>query len=235
MEHTGSLQGSQQPNTCTYPEPDQSSEPTSLTYIVTCFLTPRSRDLFEKLTGSQLVKKFPAFYWTRRFITASTTVRHLSLCWTSSIQYMPPYPTSWGCILLSSHLRLGLPSGLFPSGFRTKTLYAPLLYPIRATCPANLTLLNLINRLKSGEEYKSLSSSLCSFLHSPVTSSLLGQNILLSTIFSNTLSLFSVLSVTDQFPHCRYSQWNKLSTWNSHHKQRIFVKNSGTCCVYVTR
>jgi len=40
--------------------------------------------------------------------------------------------------MLSSHRRLGPPSGLFPSGFRTKTLYTPLLFPIRATCPASM-------------------------------------------------------------------------------------------------
>jgi len=39
------------------------------------------------------------------------------------------------------------------------------------------------------EEYRSLSSSLYSFHHFPVTLPLLGPNILLSTIFSNTLSL----------------------------------------------
>jgi hypothetical protein len=33
-----------------------------------------------------------------------------------------------------------------------------------------------------GKEYRSLSSSLCNFLHSPVTSSLLGPNTLLSTL-----------------------------------------------------
>jgi len=34
--------------------------------------------LLEKLTGLQLVKKFPAFYGTRRFITAFTSARHPS-------------------------------------------------------------------------------------------------------------------------------------------------------------
>jgi len=42
-------------------------------------LTPWCRVLLEQLTGLQLVKKFPAFHGTRRFITALTSVRHLSL------------------------------------------------------------------------------------------------------------------------------------------------------------
>jgi len=46
---------------------------------VTYLLTPWSRVLLEKLTGLQLVKKFHAFYGTRRFITALTSARHLSL------------------------------------------------------------------------------------------------------------------------------------------------------------
>ena len=91
-------------------------------------LTPWCRVLLEKLTGLQLVKKFPAFHGTRRFITAITSVRHLSLSRTISIQSIYPHPTSWRSILiLSTHLRLGLPSGLFPSGFPTKTLTPPLL------------------------------------------------------------------------------------------------------------
>ena len=102
-------------------------------------LTPWCRVLLEKLTGLQLVKKFPAFQGTPRFITALTSVRHLSLSWSSPIQSIYPHPTSWRSILiLSTHLRLGLPSGLFPSGFPTKTLYTPLSSPIRATCPAHL-------------------------------------------------------------------------------------------------
>ena len=94
----------------------------------TYLLTPWCRVLLEKLTGLQLVKKFPAFYGTRRFITALTSFRHLSLYWASPIQSTYPHPTSWRSILiLSTHLRLGLPSGLFPSGFPTKTLCPPLL------------------------------------------------------------------------------------------------------------
>ena len=64
------------------------------------------------------------FYGTWKFITALTSVRHLSLSWASPIQSTYPHPTSWISILiLSTYQRLGLPSGLFPSGFPTKTLY----------------------------------------------------------------------------------------------------------------
>jgi hypothetical protein len=107
-------------------------------------------------------------------------------------------PTSY---FLKIHLRLGLPSGLFPSGFPTKTLYTPLLSPIRATCPTNLILLDLITGTIFGEQYRSLSYTLCSFLHSPVTSSLLVPNILLNPLFSNNLRLHSSLSVSDKVSH----------------------------------
>jgi len=74
-------------------------------------LAPRCRVLLEQLTGLQLVKKYHAFHGTRRFITAITRVRHLSLSWASPIQSIYPHPISWRSILiLSTHLRLGLPS-----------------------------------------------------------------------------------------------------------------------------
>jgi hypothetical protein len=52
--------------------------------------TAWSRVLLEKLTGSQIVKKFPAFYGTRRFITAFAKARYPSLFWARSIQSMRP-------------------------------------------------------------------------------------------------------------------------------------------------
>ena len=89
-----------------------------LTRYLLTYLTPRCRVLPEQLTGLQLVKKFPAFHGNLRFITALTSVRHLSLSWASPIQSTCPHPPSCRSILiLSTHLRLGLPSGLFPSGF----------------------------------------------------------------------------------------------------------------------
>ena len=95
-----------------------------LTYLLTYLLTPWCRVLLEKLTGLQLVKKFPAFHGTRRFITALTSVRHLSLSWASPIQSIYPHPTSWRSILiLSTHLRLGLPSGLLPSVIQINYLF----------------------------------------------------------------------------------------------------------------
>ena len=77
----------------------------SLTHSVTYLLTRRSTVLLEKLTGSQLVKKFPAFYGTSRFISAFTSSHQLSLSWTSSIQSISP--TSH---FLKIHLNIILPS-----------------------------------------------------------------------------------------------------------------------------
>ena len=160
-------------------------------YLLTYLLTPWCRVLLEKLTGLQLVKKFPAFYGTSKFITALTSVHQLSLSWASPIQSIYPRPTSWRSILiLSTHLGLGLPSGLFPSGFPTKTLHTTISSPIRATCPAHLILLDFITRTILDEEYRPFSSSLCSLLHSPVTSSLLGpKNISFNAIkYENNLN-----------------------------------------------
>ena len=56
--------------------------------------TPYSRVLPDKLKGPQLVKKFPSFHGTRKFITAFTSTGHLSLSSARAIQSMPTHPTS---------------------------------------------------------------------------------------------------------------------------------------------
>ena len=59
--------------------------------------------------------------------------------WATAVQSVPPPSTSWRSIVIwSSHLCLGLPSGLFLSVLPIKTLY--LLSPLHATCPAHFIL-----------------------------------------------------------------------------------------------
>jgi hypothetical protein len=74
----------------------------------------RSWALLEKLPLVQPLKNFPAFYGTRRFITAFTRALHWSLSWARSSQSISSHPISLRSILiLFNNLRLGLPSGLF--------------------------------------------------------------------------------------------------------------------------
>ena len=155
--------------------------------IVTCLLTYSMEQTSsweaDRFSAS---KEIPHILWNLRFITVFTSV---------PIQISPvhalPYhflKIHFNIILLStpgsSKWSLSL---RFP---QQNPVYAsPLLFPIHATCPAYLTLIDLITQIIFGEEYKSSSSSLCSFLHFPVISSLLGPNILLITLFSNIVSL----------------------------------------------
>ena len=147
-------------------------------------------------------QEIPRILCNTKRINAFTSACHLSLSWTSSIQSITPHPNSRRSnLLLSSHLRLGLPSILFPSGFPTKTMYKLLLSPLRATCPAHLRLLDFIARKTLDEQFRSLSSSLCTFLSSPITLPLLGPNILRYTLLSNNFSQRSSLSMSDRVSH----------------------------------
>jgi hypothetical protein len=83
----------------------------SITYLLTHSL--HGAVLPEQLTGLQLVKKLPAFHGTRRFITALTSVRHLSVSWASSIQSTYPHPNSWRSIPILSGLAKDLSAPLY--------------------------------------------------------------------------------------------------------------------------
>ena len=97
---------------------------------------PWSRILLDKLTDSQLVKKFLAFYGTRSSITAFTTARHVYLSWARSIQFMPPIP-------YFIHVNVIFPttpwSSTRSSGLPTKTQYTFLLYPMCLTQMGDLS------------------------------------------------------------------------------------------------
>ena len=171
------------------------------TSSITYLLTPWSTVLLEKLINCQLLMKFPTFYGTRRFISAFTSARHLSLSWASSIQSTTPHHTSWRSILiLSFHLRLGPPKWSLSFRFpHQNPVYAsPLPHTRYMLRPSHSSRFYHANHVGCG--IQSLSSSLCSFLYSPVTSSLLAPNIFLNTLFSN-LSLRSSLNVNDQVSH----------------------------------
>ena len=115
-----------------------------------------------------------------------------------------PRPTSWrGILILSYHLRLCLPIGPFPYGFPNKTLQAPTLCLIGSKRRAHFIILDLLIQKIYVEAHRAKSSSLYSLLQCPVVSSLLGTNIFLSTLLSNTLSLWSFLNVRDKvsFPY----------------------------------
>jgi len=171
-------------------------------------------------------QEIPRILWNLKVHYRITSACHLSLTWASLIQSIPPHPTSGRSILvLFSHLCLSLLNGLFPSDFPTKTLYTPLVSPIHTTCPAH-HIFGFITQAILGEEYRSLSSSLCSFLHSLVTLSLLGPYILfvVCNYDKNDLFVFKLFYVSEyayilkriklislKIIH-KTKQWNKLGS-----------------------
>jgi hypothetical protein len=96
----------------------------------------------KKLTIPQLFKNFPAFKEPIRSLQHSQEPVDC-LCAELSIQFTLPVHFFKFNLILSSHLRLGLPRGLLSSDLTTKKLYAPLLSPVHATYPAHIILLDL--------------------------------------------------------------------------------------------
>ena len=117
------------------------------------FTYSMQHSLSEKLTSPQLVKKFPEFYGSQRFITPFTTARHLSLSWARSVQSMPPSHLS------EIHFNIILPSKPgFSKWSRTlrflhRNPVCKALLSIRATYPAYL-IIKLITRIMFVEEYR---------------------------------------------------------------------------------
>jgi hypothetical protein len=106
----------------------------------------------------KLVKKFPAILWNPKVLYRT----HNCPPPVPILNKLHPVPTTpsttlRSILILSYHLRLGIPNDLFPSGFPTNTLCPPLSSSIRATCPAHLILLDFTTRTILGKEYRSFS------------------------------------------------------------------------------
>jgi hypothetical protein len=99
------------------------------------------------------------------------------------------------------HLSLILPSRLFSSCFPTKNLHVFLVFLMRTICPAYIILFDLVILIIFGEKYKLWSSTLYNFLQHSTISSLSNQNILLSTLFSNTFRPCTFLNFRGQVLH----------------------------------
>ena len=83
-----------------------------------------SRVILAKLTIPPLVRKFPAFYQTQKFITVFTRALHMSiLSQTNTVNALSSCFLTFISIYFS-HLRLSFLSGFFPLGFPTKTMHA---------------------------------------------------------------------------------------------------------------
>jgi hypothetical protein len=108
------------------------------------------------------IQEIPPILWNRKFITTLTNARHLSLFWAKSIKSRPPSQ------LLKININIILPStpGSSKLPFLQVSPPKPCIHIyICDTCTAYLILLDLITRLIFDEEYRSLNSSLWSFLY----------------------------------------------------------------------
>jgi hypothetical protein len=160
-----------------------------------------SKVLLENLIVIQLVKKFPTLYGTWKFITVLARSRHLSLSWARCIQSTPSYHISLrATLILLSYLSQDLPDGCISFTFYNQNIVY-IFHRSRATCPAHIIILDMINLIISGEAYKLWSYSFCRLVYRSATASFLSPNIHLSIFFANALNLWSSVSTRDEVSH----------------------------------
>jgi hypothetical protein len=109
------------------------------------------------------------------------------------------YHAIMSILILFYHLNLALSNGLYSSELRTNTSYELLMFPMRTTWPAHLIILQVNPVITCDERYNVCSSTLHSSLQPPVTSSLLGTDILLNTLISNTVTVCCFIRMRDKF------------------------------------
>lgn len=179
--------------------------------------------LLEKLTVSQTVLHFSAFYGTFAFFTRAG---RFSLCWAKEVQSKHP-PFCWKFRFNFSFPSMPKSSKcFFTSGFRTlSSMYriSPTYLPHKTPPPCN-PFLYPITRVIFGVEYRPWNSSLCILCHSPVISFHLGPNIFLSIQFSNTLSFCSLVRVTDQISRSCEARGKIIFCRFSHKGVILFLK-----------
>jgi hypothetical protein len=187
MKHEGSLSCSQEPDTGLYLRPYHEFSPQS--HHKPCKWALASSRIFS-LEDSQQISFYRVRLSASRpapsledqvsvFISPGGRVAQaypwtLGSSGTSGSPFpIPTYVGLWGdilfnAILISYHLRLGLPSELLTQDFPTETWFIFAVVPVRTTCPVHLILLDLIILIITGKEHKSCSFLSFSFLHPSV-------------------------------------------------------------------